>query len=111
MTSHYFENAFIKLHYYKFGTGAQHMFCFPGFGMHGKQFISLEPAIGQKYAVWGFDLFFHKETVLKDESLATIKQGLQKEQLVNLIAAFCESQQIRRFSVIGYSMGSHYATT
>jgi len=110
MTDHYFENDFIKLHYYRFGSGEQHMLCFHGFGMHGKQFISLEQELGSKYTFWGFDLFFHKGTKLKDESLATVKSGLRKEQLVNLIKSFCDAQCIDRFSVLGYSMGSHYAT-
>lgn len=111
MTDHYFENNFVKLHYYKFGSGPKNMLCFHGYGMHGKQFISLEKDLGQTYTFWGFDLFFHKGTKLKDESLATIKAGLQKEELINLIKAFCDELGIERFSVIGYSMGSHYATT
>ncbi len=111
MTNQYFENDFVKLHYYKFGTGPKHMLCFHGFGMHGKQFISLEAGLGQKYTFWGFDLFFHKGTKLADESLSTVKRGLQKQQLVNLIKQFCQYENIERFSVIGYSMGSHYATT
>jgi pimeloyl-ACP methyl ester carboxylesterase len=101
MTDHYFENDFVKLHYYKFGSGPKHMLCFHGYGMHGKQFISLEKDLGQTY----------KGTTLKDESLAAIKAGLQKEQLINLIKAFCDEVGIERFSVIGYSMGSHFATT
>lgn len=111
MTDYYFENDFVKLHYYKFGSGPKNMLCFHGYGMHGKQFISLEKDLGTKYTFWGFDLFFHKETKLKDESLATIKSGLKKKQLVSLIKAFCNEVNIERFSVIGYSMGTHYATT
>jgi pimeloyl-ACP methyl ester carboxylesterase len=111
MTTHYFENDFIKLHYYKFGTGPNHMLCFHGFGMHGKQFICLEESLGHKYTFWGFDLFFHKGTKLADESLLTVKRGLQKQQLVELIMHFCQHENIDRFSVISYSMGSHYATT
>ena len=111
MTDHYFENDFVKLHYYRFGNGDQHMLCFHGFGMHGRQFISLEKELGAKYTFWGFDLFFHKETKLKDESLPTVKAGLDKKQLIDLVTAFCDERGIDRFSVIGYSMGSHFATT
>lgn len=110
MTDHYFENDFIKLHYYKFGSGPEHMLCFHGFGMHGKQFKILEEELGNKYTFWGFDLLFHKQTRLKDNSLATIKKGISKTQLTNLFKAFCEHENIEDFSVIGYSMGSHYAT-
>lgn len=110
MTEHYFENSFIKLHYYKFGNGPEHMLCFHGFGMHGKQFRVLEEKLGHKYTFWGFDLLFHKETELKDNSLPTIKKGISKDQLAAVFIEFCASEQIDSFSVIGYSMGSHYAT-
>lgn len=86
------------------------MLCFHGFGMHGKQFQQLEPELGNKYTFWSFDLFFHKGTKLKDQTLNTVKAGLTKKALANLIAGFCTAHQIQRFSVIGYSMGTHYAT-
>ncbi|MES2651828.1 MAG: alpha/beta hydrolase [Bacteroidota bacterium] len=110
MTDYYFENDFIKLHYYKFGNGPQHMLCFHGFGMHGKQFKVLEEKLGHKYTFWGFDLPFHKQTALKDQTLATIKKGFTKKQLTDVILAFCAHENIQSFSVIGYSMGTHYAT-
>ena len=87
------------------------MLCFHGFGMHGKQFRGLELELGNKYTFWGFDLFFHKATKLKDQSLDTVKAGLTKSALANLILEFCSANKIERFSVIGYSMGTHYATT
>jgi pimeloyl-ACP methyl ester carboxylesterase len=87
------------------------MLCFHGYGMHGKQFISLEASLGSKYTFYGFDLFFHKETRLKDQTLTTIKNNrITKKQLAQLIEEFCLYESIERFSVIGYSMGSHYAT-
>lgn len=110
MTNHFFENSFIKLHYYKFGTGTTNMLCFHGFGMHGKQFKILEEKLGHKYTFWGFDLLFHKQTILKDSSLDTIKKGVTKKQLADVVNAFCEYERITSFSVIGYSMGTHYAT-
>lgn len=110
MTDHYFENDFIKLHYYKFGNGPKHMLCFHGFGMHGKQFRVLEEKLGHEYTFWGFDLPFHKQTVLKDQSLPTIKKGYTKQQLTDVVRAFCKHEHITSFSVIGYSMGSHFAT-
>ena len=87
------------------------MLCFHGFGMHGKQFRDLESELGNKYTFWGFDLFFHKATKLKGQSLATVKTGLTKRALAKFILDFCIAHNINRFSVIGYSMGSHYATT
>ncbi len=110
MTGHYFENSFVRLHYYRFGTGARHMLCFHGLGMHGKQFQVLKDALGHKYTFFGFDLLFHKETKLMEDSLPVIKAGMQKDQLTSLIKAFCQAMHITRFSLIGYSMGTHYAT-
>jgi pimeloyl-ACP methyl ester carboxylesterase len=86
------------------------MLCFHGYGMHGKQFTALEPALGDKYTFFGFDLFFHKETKLHDQSLEAVKQPITKKAFADLITEFCDHEHIDRFSVIGYSMGSHYAT-
>ena len=111
MTEHYFENDLVNLHYYKFGDGPKIMLCFHGYGMHGKQFKLLESDLGSKYTFYGFDLFFHKETKLKDQSLSTIKRGITKKELANFIKDFCGQEGIERFSLISYSMGTHYATT
>jgi pimeloyl-ACP methyl ester carboxylesterase len=86
------------------------MLCFHGFGMHGKQFKILEATLGEKYTFYGFDLFFHKQTRLKDQSLTAVKKRITKKDFADLITAFCKHERINRFSVIGYSMGSHYAT-
>ena len=110
MTDHYFENDLVTLHYYKFGNGAKTMLCFHGYGMHGKQFKLLEGPLGEKYTFYGFDLFFHKETNLKDQSLPTIIKGITKQEVAQLVEDFCEYIGIGRFSVLGYSMGTHYAT-
>lgn len=110
MTDHFFENDLVKLHYYKFGNGENAMFCFHGYGMHGKQFKILEPILGDKYTFYGFDLFFHEGTKLKDQSLAAVKRGISKKELATLINDFCIAHQIEKCVVIGYSMGTHYAT-
>ena len=61
------------------------MLCaFHGYGMHGKQFKLLEGSLGEHYTFYGFDLFFHKETQLKDQSLAAIQKGISKKALVDL---------------------------
>ena len=111
MTQHYFEHPLVKLHYYRFGKGEQKMLCFHGYGMHGKQFKLLEgTALAAKYTFYGFDLFFHKETILQHQSLQAIKKGISKKDFARLISSFCKAEKISRFSVMGYSMGTHYAT-
>src|ERR1700761_3248629 len=111
MTDHYFENDLVNLPYYQFGNGPQTMLCFHGYGMHGKQFKVLETTLGSKYTFYGFDLFFHKQTKLKDQSLTTVKKGITKSEVAVLVLDFCRYKGIERFSVIGYSMGTHYAVT
>ncbi|MDB5121649.1 MAG: Alpha/beta hydrolase family protein [Sphingobacteriales bacterium] len=111
MTDHYFEHSLAKIHYYKFGNGSKSMLSFHGYGMHGKQFKVLESVLGDDYTFYGFDLFFHKETRLVDQSIENVKKGITKKQFSDLIQAFCNYENIDRFSVIGYSMGTFYATT
>ncbi|HEX7366733.1 MAG TPA: alpha/beta hydrolase [Pelobium sp.] len=111
MINHYFENALVKLHYYQFGSGKKAMLCFHGYGMHGKQFKHLEASLGAEYTFYGFDLFFHKETKLADESIFNVKNGISKKRLTQLFLDFCESKGIENFSIIAYSMGSFYACT
>jgi pimeloyl-ACP methyl ester carboxylesterase len=111
MSEHYFEDELVVMRYYKFGIGAKHMLCFHGYGMHGRQFKVLEESLGNKYTFYGFDLFFHKETRLKDQSLTAVKKGISKQELSDLFLSFCEKLGIEYFSIIAYSMGSHYATT
>ncbi|WP_017260314.1 alpha/beta fold hydrolase [Pedobacter arcticus] len=111
MTNHYFENKLVKMHYYQFGNGPKAMLCFHGYGMHGKQFRQLEERFGANYTFYGFDLFFHKETKLLDESVANVKQGITKKELTQLFLDFCKSKSIDKFSILAYSMGSFYACT
>lgn len=111
MTHHYFEHDLVKLSYYKFGHGPQPMLCFHGYGMHGRQFLPLEQAMGHRYTFYSFDLFFHEHTQLKESQLERVKKGITPNELCQLILAFLEKEQLNRFSVIGYSMGSHYAAT
>lgn len=111
MSKHYFEDDRVVMHYYKFGNGAKKMLCFHGYGMHGRQFKVLEEILGNRYTFYGFDLFFHKETRLKDQSLGAVKKGISKQDLGTLFLSFCEKLGIEDFSLIAYSMGSHYATT
>lgn len=109
MINRYFENELVKMHYYQFGKGPKAMLCFHGYGMHGKQFRHLEEELGQQYTFYGFDLFFHQETKLKDESVSNVKKGISKQALAQLFLDFCKSQNIQNFSVIAYSMGTFYA--
>ena len=110
MTSHYYPYSQGVLHYYEMGQGDRFLLCFHGFGMHGKQFRDLEETVGKNFILISFDLFFHQETRLFDQSLKAIKRGLKKREFSKIILDFCQFRKISRFSVLGYSIGTHYAT-
>lgn len=110
MIGNFFNHSLVNLHYYKFGQGRKVMLCFHGYGMHGRQFKILEESLGNTYTFYGFDLFFHEGTKLIDQSLKIVKQGITKKQFCDLIVDFCEYESIDKFSVIGYSMGSYFAS-
>lgn len=109
MTSHFFNHPIVDLHYYRFGTGPQKMLCFHGYGMHGRQFKVLEHEFGDTYTFYGFDLFFHKQTAIRDLSLANLKRGITKAEFCELMLAFCKQEAINDFSMMAYSLGTNYA--
>ena len=109
MTDHFFHHSLVNLHYYRFGHGPKAMLCFHGLGMHGKQFTVLERELGDAYTFYGFDLFFHKETVLNNNDLSLIKKGITQADLTALFVDFCREEQVQRFSIMSYSMGTFYA--
>ncbi|MNK15539.1 2-succinyl-6-hydroxy-2,4-cyclohexadiene-1-carboxylate synthase [compost metagenome] len=108
MTKHFYAHALAKVCYYKFGSGAHTVLCFHGLGMHGKQFHCLADELGSEFTFYGFDLFFHKDTELADNSLENIKYGLQPELLATFIKDFCDEHAIEKFSIMSYSMGTFY---
>lgn len=110
MTKHFYEHSLATICYYKYGAGSKALLCFHGFGMHGKQFYCLEDELGSEYTFYGLDLFFHKETELKNNNIENIKRGLEPEDFTNLILDFCQYHQITDFSTISYSMGTIYAS-
>ena len=111
MKVYFYQHPDVKLAYYKFGKGPKVMLCFHGYGMHGRQFSLLEEVYGNEYTFYGFDLFFHEQTELTVNTLTAVKKGLNKQLLAEIIEDFCLKNQILRFSMIAYSMGTHYAST
>lgn len=109
MTDHFFKHPLVNLHYYRYGSGPKIMLCFHGLGMHGRQFTVLEKELGSEYTFFGFDLFFHKETVLANNELKEIKKGIMQQDLAMLFVDFCKHEKIGRFSMMAYSMGTFYA--
>lgn len=109
----YFENDFARLHYYEYGSGDDVLIAFHGFGMRGNQFSKLENALGKRFKIYSFDLFFHGETRLKDDSVDTIRKGLNTHEIADTIHAFLASKGKKdsSFSLLSYSIGAKFALT
>lgn len=107
----FFETDFARLHYYQYGQGSKVLIAFHGFGMRGTQFSVLQDAFGEKYTLYSFDLFFHGETHLKDNSVETIKKGLNAKEISLIIQAFLTSigKENQKISLLSYSIGAKLA--
>ena len=107
----YFENDFARLHYYEYGSGEDILIAFHGFGMRGSQFNKLEKSLGQQFKIYSFDLFFHGETRLKDDSVDTIRKGLNTHEIADTILEFLAyiGKQESEFSLLSYSIGAKFA--
>jgi pimeloyl-ACP methyl ester carboxylesterase len=107
----YFSSQTAQYHYHVYGTGKQILLAFHGFGMRGTQFRVLEEALGQKYTIYSFDLFFHGETKLFDTSRKAVKKSINKKDFAQDMLSFLESinQHNQKFSLLSYSIGSKLA--
>ncbi|QIP11575.1 alpha/beta hydrolase [Spirosoma aureum] len=94
-----------QLAYRQVGYGPATLIAFHGFGQTGHVFAGLEKLLGQQYTIIAIDLFFHGHSRYGHTQLLT------KAAWQSLIGAFLHSQQIDRFSIIGFSLGGRFALT
>src|SRR5690606_27247452 len=75
------------------------------------QFKVLEKALGQKYKIVSFDLFFHGDTQIQDSSVRNIRKGLQSVHFAEQIAHFLDVTypQVAKVSLLSYSIGTRMA--
>ncbi|RZJ64650.1 MAG: alpha/beta hydrolase [Flavobacterium sp.] len=106
-----FETEYSTLHYYEYGNGDEIMLAFHGFGMRGTQFKVLEEAFAKKYKIISFDLFFHGNTIIKDNSVQNIRRGLQSKLFSEQIASFLKEKYptVQKVSLLSYSIGTRMA--
>lgn len=97
-----------KAHFHEYGTGQKPMLAFHGYGMTGKQFHVLEQSLLQQYHIYGFDHFFHDESVT-DWTEAQIIAGMPKAMVKNYVEEWFKIYGRQRFSVLGYSIGANLA--
>lgn len=82
------------------------MLAFHGYGQSSAYYQVMERAIGNDYTIYAFDLFFHGKSHLHKRDMP-----LTKEFLEEFILHFLEKQNIKSFSLMGFSMGGKFALT
>ncbi|MCC9136725.1 alpha/beta fold hydrolase [Pontibacter silvestris] len=95
-----------RLHYRVIGNGSRVMLAFHGYGQSSAYYQSMVKALGSDYTMYAFDLFFHGGSQLhKNQS------PLSKKHLAEIVAHFLEEHKVKRFSLMGFSMGGKFALT
>ncbi len=97
MKSHFISWRSSSVHYYRFGQGAEWLFCFHGYGEDAGSFALLEPLLKNRFTLIAIDMPFHGKTDWQ-EGLS-----INTRELIAIIDLIRPVQQV--FSLLGYSMG------
>lgn len=100
---HEFTFADGHITYQKFGTGPAILLAFHGFGQSSQAFAPVGVITGEQYTLFAIDLFLHGNSRYSGNQLLT------QPDWQRIIAAFLESQNIDRFSLMGFSLGGRFA--
>lgn len=90
-----------ELHYLRWGTGTEWLFCFHGYGEDSSSFLCLEKELANAYTVIAIDLPFHGKTQWREGLL------LEPAHLLQLVNQLKPTG--RPFHLMGYSMGGRVA--
>lgn len=97
MESHFVSWRSSSIHYYRFGNGAEWLFCFHGYGESADSFLIQEPLLKDRYTMIALDMPFHGKTDWKEGLSFSIQELVE---IINLIKT--GEQPI---NLLGYSMG------
>jgi len=98
-----------KVHYHEYGSGAQPMLAFHGYGMTGKQFHVLKNSVLSRYHVYGFDHFFHGGSELESWSEKQILDGMPKTAVKAYLEEWFKIYGRQKVSLMAYSIGAKLA--
>ena len=101
--SHEFTFADGHITYQKFGTGPATVLAFHGFGQSSTNFEPFGTIAGEKYTLFAIDLLLHGNSRYSGNQLLT---GTDWQRI---ITDFLVSQNIGRFSLMGFSLGGRFA--
>ncbi len=94
----YNEN--IRISYNIYGKGSFPLLCFHGYGQSSEVYSIYENTLGKNYILYSFDLFYHGESVVLNNSTNNLT-----EEMVNIMKYFIKENNIEEFGVFGYSIG------
>ena len=89
------------MYYGKTGSGSKTLLLFHGFGQDHRVFDDLTRSISNHYTCYSFDLFFHGHTRRNDAA-----HPVSPEEWKSLLTAFLQAENIKQFSLLGYSIGA-----
>lgn len=92
-----------QIHFLKFGSGKEKLIALHGYGDNAELYLNIASVLAKKYTVYALDLPFHGKTNWNKTA------SFSPDDLAALIETLCESEQIKRFSLMGYSMGGKIA--
>ncbi|MGB1206265.1 MAG: alpha/beta fold hydrolase [Chitinophagales bacterium] len=102
-TSHFLTFRQHEVHYLKFGQGKEKLIALHGYGDNAELYLNIAGVLAKKYTVFALDLPYHGKTNWNETVFFT------PNDLAALIETLCNEQQIKRFSLMGYSMGGKIA--
>jgi pimeloyl-ACP methyl ester carboxylesterase len=96
----------IHWEYETFGSGAEIMLAFHGFGNHSSDFRVFGNSLGRKYKIFSFNLPYH------GNSRMDVREGrisVSGKELNELFQQFLHQNDVSKFSLMGYSLGGKIA--
>jgi len=100
-----FQHKDIKLHFRKIGSGKTPIVAFHGFTRSSVDYELFEPFIKDDYTIFAIDLFYHGKTQFNSKKW----KSFSKKELKEIFEAFLKHIEVKRFQVLGYSMGGRVA--
>jgi pimeloyl-ACP methyl ester carboxylesterase len=103
----FFNSCGLSMQYAKWGSGSEPLLAFHGFGRSYSDFIPFTQPLLIKYTVYGFNVFFHGQSHIGERPVD--KAPIHPEELAQYITDFLDHHQIKKCSLMGYSLGGRMA--
>lgn len=87
-------------------NGKNPLLAFHGFGQNHTHFHNFSEVVASQYTLYAVDIFFHGKSKWKD-----CERTLSVDEWKEFVDIFLSRHHIRRFSILGYSIGGKFALT